>query len=55
MHHSSLKDIVQELLKYAWLPVEGEDFHVRHESVFLEGVGVESEVYYGGPESERQV
>jgi len=52
MRHSSLKDIVQESLKYAWLPVEGTDFHVRYESAFVEGVGVESEVYYGGPESE---
>jgi hypothetical protein len=52
MRHSSLKDIVQELLKYAWLPIEGEDFHVRYDSAFVEGVGVESEVYYGGPESE---
>ena len=33
-------------------PIEGEDFHVRYDSAFAEGVGVESEVYYGGPESE---
>jgi hypothetical protein len=50
MRHSSLRNIVQELLKYAWLPIEGEDFHVRYDTAFAEGVGLESEVYYGGSE-----
>jgi hypothetical protein len=52
MRHISLKEVVQESLKYAWLPVEREDFHVRYESAYVEGIGVESEVYYGGPEPE---
>jgi hypothetical protein len=44
-----LDQAIQDLLRYDWLPVEGVDFHVLFERRFVEGVGVESAVYYGGP------
>lgn len=47
--HTSLHDAVLEVLRYDWLPVEGEDFHVQFDRGIMEEVGVESEVYYGGP------
>jgi hypothetical protein len=46
--HASLHAAVSELLEYGWLPVEGRDFHVRHDRGAVEGVGVESEIFYGG-------
>ena len=46
--NSSLNSAIQEVLSYEWLPVEGEDFHVQFDRGVVEGVGVESEVYYGG-------
>jgi hypothetical protein len=49
----SLNEAMRELLIYDWLPVEGEDFHVQFDRGVLEGVGVESEVYYGGPMATR--
>lgn len=49
-----LNEAVREALKYDWLPVEGEDFHVQFDRGILEGVGVESEVYYGGPVHARR-
>jgi hypothetical protein len=47
--HDPLNEAVREVLRYDWLPIEGEDFHVRYDRGIVEGVGVESEVYYGGP------
>jgi hypothetical protein len=35
------------------LIVEGEDFHVQFDRGVVEGVGVESEVYYGGSLTRR--
>jgi hypothetical protein len=49
----SLRGAVQELLSYDWLPVEDEDFHVQFDRGLVEGVGVESEVYYAGPPTRR--
>ncbi|MGA3047467.1 MAG: hypothetical protein ABSD67_12625 [Terracidiphilus sp.] len=46
---NSLNVAIRELLNYDWLPIEGEDFHVQFDRGIVEGVGVESEVYYGGP------
>lgn len=46
---------IRELLKYDWLPVDGEDFYVQSDSGVVEGVGVESEVYYGGPPIRRRI
>jgi hypothetical protein len=43
-----LKEAIRELLTYDWLPVEGQDFYVQFDRGTVEGVGVESEVYYGG-------
>jgi len=37
-----------ELLTYEWLPIEDEDFHVKMDSATVEGVTVESEIFYGG-------
>jgi hypothetical protein len=47
--HDTLKESIQEVLRYNWLPIEGEDFHVQFERALVEGVGVESGIYYGGP------
>jgi hypothetical protein len=47
--NTSLNEAMRELLSYDWLPVDDEDFHVRLDRGVVEGVGVESEVYYGGP------
>jgi hypothetical protein len=46
---------IRELLKYDWLPVDGEDFYVQSDRRVVEGVGVESEVYYGGPPIRRRI
>lgn len=51
--NTSLNRAIQEVLNYDWLPVEGEDFHVQFDRGVVEGVGVESEVYYGGPLTRR--
>jgi hypothetical protein len=51
--NASLMGAVMELLRYDWLPVEGEDFHVQFDRGLVESVGVESEVYYGGPPQQR--
>jgi hypothetical protein len=47
--HESLNDAVIDFLRYEWLPVEDRDFHVRFDSGIVEGVRVESEVFYAGP------
>jgi hypothetical protein len=47
--HALLDEAVREVLRYHWLPVEGEDFHVQFDRGIVEGVEVESGVYYGGP------
>lgn len=50
----SLNGAMRELLSYDWLPIDNEDFHVQLERGVVEGVGVESEVYYGGPPLHQQ-
>ena len=45
----SLQESVSQLLLYEWLPVENRDFHVRFDGRSVEGVRIESEVFYGGP------
>jgi len=47
--HGSLGEAMRELLRYEWLPIESEDFHVRFDRAVVEDVALESEVYYGGP------
>jgi hypothetical protein len=49
----SLNGAMRELLTYEWLPVDNVDFHVQLDRGIVEGVGVESEVYYGGPPKQR--
>ena len=53
--HRTLDAAVSEILAYDWLPIEGQDFHVRYDHRMVEGVAVESEVFYAGPESEAAV
>jgi hypothetical protein len=48
--HESLHLALSELLRYEWLPIEGCDFHVRFDSAMVEGVRIESEVFYAGPQ-----
>jgi len=52
--HNGLNEAVCDLLKYDWLPIEGEDFHVQFERRIVESVGVESAVYYGCPPEQSQ-
>jgi hypothetical protein len=46
--HASLSD----LIRYDWLPVEGKDFNVHFDRANVEGVQIETEVFYGGPSPE---
>jgi hypothetical protein len=41
-----LHSAVELLLTYDWLPVEGRDFRVQFEGVSVNGVGLESEIFY---------
>lgn len=41
-----LESAVRELLTYEWLPIEGRDFTVRYERATVNGVALESEVFY---------
>lgn len=43
---SNLAVAVDELLSYAWLPVEGRNFEVRFETDTANGVSIEFEVFY---------
>jgi hypothetical protein len=42
----NLKDAVEGLLDYSWLPEEGRDFVVRFDRFAVNGVAVEAEVFY---------
>jgi hypothetical protein len=42
----NLHDTVLRLLTYEWLPIEGRDFSVRYDRAAVNGVAVESEVFY---------
>jgi len=42
----NLHDTVLRLLTYEWLPVDGRDFSVRYDRAAVNGVAVESEVFY---------
>ncbi len=41
-----LQSTINNLLKYEWLPVEGRDFHVQYDRGIVNGVSLESEVFY---------
>jgi hypothetical protein len=43
-----LLSTMQALLSYEWLPVEGRDFTVRYDRATVNGVSVESQVFYAG-------
>jgi hypothetical protein len=45
-HSNDLRAAMDELLRYDWLPAEGVDFVVRFESAAVNGVSLESEVFY---------
>ena len=44
--HATVRDAVEELLQYAWLPMEERDFRVQYDRAIANGVAVESEVFY---------
>jgi hypothetical protein len=41
-----LRSAANELLTYAWLPVEGRDFFVRYDRATVNDVSIESDVFY---------
>jgi hypothetical protein len=41
-----LQSAVKDLLRYDWLPVEGRDFIVQYDRAMVNGVALESEVFY---------
>lgn len=45
----SLHSALSALLLYEWLPMEGRDFDVRFNRAQVEGVTIETEVFYGAP------
>jgi len=42
----SLYSAITDLLKYEWLPIERRDFTVQYDKVTVNGVSIESEVFY---------
>jgi hypothetical protein len=44
----TLHENLQALLGYDWLPVEGRDFYVNYDATCVNGVCVESPIYYAG-------
>jgi hypothetical protein len=42
----NLHSAISALLSYEWLPVEGRDFTVRYDRATVNGVSIESEVFY---------
>jgi hypothetical protein len=43
---SNLRSVIDELLTYDRLPVEGRDFRVQYDRATVNGVSLESRVYY---------
>ena len=43
---NDLRAAMDELLRYDWLPIEGANFAVRFERAAVNGVSIESEVFY---------
>lgn len=48
--YDHVHQVVDELLNYEWLPIEGRDFEVRYDPTSVNGVTIESEVFYEIPE-----
>jgi hypothetical protein len=42
----NLRDGIEDLLKYEWLPVEEKDFTVRYQRSTANGAAIESEIFY---------
>ena len=42
----TLRDILEGLLQYEWLPLAGGDFHVQYDAASVNGVSIESPVFY---------
>ncbi|MGH9717142.1 MAG: hypothetical protein ACRD4R_10505 [Candidatus Acidiferrales bacterium] len=42
----SLKDAIEGLLTYDWLPVEARDYAVKYDESYADGVVIETETYY---------
>ena len=47
--YDNIRDAIDELLRYDWLPAEGRDFVVRDQEATVNGVTIESEVFYAVP------
>jgi hypothetical protein len=44
--NGSLRENLEALLRYEWLPQEGRDFYVRYDTASVNGVAIESPVFY---------
>jgi hypothetical protein len=42
----SLRENIEALLRYEWLPLEGRDFYVQYDTASVNGVAIESPVFY---------
>jgi hypothetical protein len=42
----NLYSVMSDLLRYEWLPVEGRDFRVQYDTATVNGVSIQSEVFY---------
>jgi hypothetical protein len=47
LRSTNLLSAINELLSYEWLPVLGRDFTIKYDRATVDGVSLESEVYYG--------
>lgn len=43
---AALKHVVEDLLTYDWLPMEGRDYTVRYDKSYSNGVQIETETFY---------
>ena len=42
----NLQEALADLLTYDWLPIEGRDYHVRHDRSCVNGIEIEAETFY---------
>ena len=42
----SFRDNLEALLRYEWLPLEGRDFYLQYDAASVNGVSIESPVFY---------
>jgi hypothetical protein len=43
---AGLKDVVDDLLSYDWLPTEGPDYTVKYDKSYSNGMQIETETFY---------